>query len=78
VKLRAVGAGTAGLAAAAIAFALAQKSPEAPHAFVPRDPAVGEALPPFEATDQNGRTQTFASLRGSQGLVLVFFQSADW
>lgn len=76
----AVRAGVAGLAAAAFAVAivLAGKRPETPGGFATRGPSVGEALPPFEAVDQNGRVQTFESLRGPKGLVLVFFQSADW
>ncbi|MEO8361866.1 MAG: hypothetical protein ABI672_17665 [Vicinamibacteria bacterium] len=41
-------------------------------------PQVGQALPSFEAPDQNGKAQTFASLKGPNGLVLVFFRSADW
>jgi len=41
-------------------------------------PKVGEVLPAFEAKDQDGRTRTFASLKGPTGLVLVFFRSADW
>jgi hypothetical protein len=41
-------------------------------------PAVGEVVPAFSATDQNGRTQTLASVTGSKGAMLVFFRSADW
>ena len=41
-------------------------------------PRVGEALPSFEATDQTGRARDVASLKGPNGLVLVFFRSADW
>ena len=41
-------------------------------------PAIGESLPAFEAADQNGRMRDFASLKGPNGLVLVFFRSADW
>jgi len=41
-------------------------------------PAVGQALPPFEAKDQHGQPRDFASLKGPNGLVLVFFRSADW
>ena len=41
-------------------------------------PAVGEKIPPFEAVDHSGKTQTFASLRGPKGLVLLFHRSADW
>jgi len=41
-------------------------------------PNVGERIPAFEATDQHGRRQTFESLRGPKGALLVFFRSADW
>ena len=41
-------------------------------------PAVGDRLPAFEAVDQDGRPRTFESLRGPEGLVLLFFRSADW
>lgn len=64
------------LIAGAIGFALIQESPEGP--FTPRGPAVGERLPAFELADQAGVLRSFDSLRGPRGLVLVFFQSADW
>jgi hypothetical protein len=62
--------------------ALADESPaaEIPPA-VPveqRGIAVGEKIPAFEAVDQFGRTQTFESLVGPKGLVLLFVRSADW
>jgi peroxiredoxin len=41
-------------------------------------PEVGQRIPAFEAKDQNGTTQTLASLRGPKGLVLLFVRSADW
>lgn len=41
-------------------------------------PAVGEVVPAFSATDQNGRIQTLASVMGAKGAMLVFFRSADW
>ena len=41
-------------------------------------PPVGSRIPDFEAFDQNGNRQTFATLRGPQGLVLMFVRSADW
>jgi hypothetical protein len=66
------------LIAAVIAFALLQKSPELEVPFAPRGPAIGEPLPPFELADQSGVLRDFESLRGPSGLVLVFFQSADW
>ena len=41
-------------------------------------PAVGETVPAFSATDQNGRTQSLSSVMGAKGAMLVFFRSADW
>jgi hypothetical protein len=41
-------------------------------------PAVGNPIPAFETIDHTGRKQTFASLRGEKGLVLLFIRSADW
>jgi hypothetical protein len=38
----------------------------------------GARIPAFSLQDQNGRTQTFASIKGPKGAVLVFFRSADW
>jgi cytochrome oxidase Cu insertion factor (SCO1/SenC/PrrC family) len=69
---------TGALVVGAVAFALAQKSPEVEQAFSPRGPSVGERLPAFELPDQKGVVRNFDSLRGPRGLVLVFFQSADW
>jgi hypothetical protein len=68
------------LSAAVLILALAQ--PPAADAEPP-DPAtlgprVGDALPAFTARDQDGRLRDFASLAGSNGLVLLFFRSADW
>ncbi len=41
-------------------------------------PVVGQTLPAFEVKDSKGVTRTFESLKGPEGLVLVFFRSADW
>ena len=41
-------------------------------------PEIGTRVPNFEASDQNGKIQNFASLRGPKGLVLMFVRSADW
>lgn len=41
-------------------------------------PLAGQVLPAFEAKDATGATRTFDSLKGPNGLVLVFFRSADW
>jgi len=41
-------------------------------------PAVGQTIPSFSATDQDGRTQTLQSIMGPNGAMVVFFRSADW
>ncbi len=41
-------------------------------------PRVGKAIPPFEAADQFGRKQTFETIRGPAGALIVFIRSADW
>jgi hypothetical protein len=41
-------------------------------------PEVGQQVPAFVAQDQNGRTETFRSITGPKGAMLVFFRSADW
>jgi len=45
---------------------------------VPTGPAVGAAIPTFEAVDLNGNRQTLSTLTGPKGMMLVFFRSADW
>jgi peroxiredoxin len=40
--------------------------------------AVGETILAIETVDQNGHLQTFDSLKGKQGLLLLFSRSADW
>jgi cytochrome oxidase Cu insertion factor (SCO1/SenC/PrrC family) len=68
------------LPALALATTLAgqQQQQPAPRVTIKTGPAVGDAIPAFEATDQAGKTRTLASLTGSKGLMLVFFRSADW
>jgi len=41
-------------------------------------PSIGQRLIAFEARDQNGALRTLDSLKGPNGLVMVFFRSADW
>jgi len=40
--------------------------------------AKGDRIPEFQLSDQNGRVQTFESVRGPKGAMLVFYRSADW
>ncbi|PYQ16496.1 MAG: hypothetical protein DMF80_04885 [Acidobacteria bacterium] len=66
---------------ATLALAVMQPVPAAsPQPLDPATlgPAVGQTIPAFEAQDQEGRRRDFASLEGPNGLVLVFFRSADW
>jgi len=41
-------------------------------------PPVGSRIPRIEATDHMGAAATLKSLRGENGLLLVFSRSADW
>ena len=40
--------------------------------------AEGQIAPPFKATDQFGHEQTNQTIAGKNGMVLLFFRSADW
>ena len=52
-------------------------APSAP-AAVPTGPNVGEPLPDFRLSDQNGTSKTLRSVLGPKGAMIVFFRSADW
>ncbi|MBS1817604.1 MAG: redoxin domain-containing protein [Acidobacteria bacterium] len=41
-------------------------------------PQVGQTVPDFSLTDQNGKTWTRQSIMGPKGAMLVFYRSADW
>lgn len=41
-------------------------------------PQVGQKVPEFRLSDQNGKIQTLESIMGPKGAMLVFFRSADW
>ena len=41
-------------------------------------PQVGDVVPAFTLTDQNGQTHTLESIMGPNGAMLVFSRSADW
>lgn len=66
------------VAGASTATASGQSAP-APAVDVDRlGPKVGEAVPDFRLTDQNGVTRTLASILGPKGALLVLYRSADW
>lgn len=39
---------------------------------------VGDGIPAFRAADQFGKERDFDNLKGPNGLVMLFFRSADW
>ena len=41
-------------------------------------PQTGSRVPDFTLVDQKGQSRTLASLMGPNGVMLVFFRSADW
>ena len=41
-------------------------------------PQIGERVPDFALTDQNGRVRTRDSILGPNGAILLFHRSADW
>jgi hypothetical protein len=47
-------------------------------ATVPTGPNPGDTAPDFRLQDQNGAWKSLHSLMGPQGLMLVFYRSADW
>lgn len=66
------------LAVGALTLAPAMMSAQSENKPLSTGPAVGKKIPPFEAVDQSGRRQTFETLRGPNGLLLLFYRSADW
>ena len=68
----------ASLAAGAAAQTKPARKTSNTESKLPTGPAVGQKIPPFEAVDQNGKRQTFESLKGPNGLLLLFHRSADW
>ena len=41
-------------------------------------PQVGQVVPDFRLSDQNGKIWTRASIMGAKGALLLFYRSADW
>jgi hypothetical protein len=62
------------VAASVIALALVQAQPDVEKI----GPQVGERVPDFSLVDQSGTTRTLQSVAGKNGVMLVFFRSADW
>ena len=58
--------------------AQAQKTAVARSESMNPGPKIGEIIPDFDARDQDGNKRTFWDLRGSNGLLLLVYRSADW
>jgi hypothetical protein len=58
------------------ASALAQG--KRPALILKTGPEIGQPIPPFRLPDQHGRKQTFETIRGPKGALIVFHRSADW
>ena len=44
-----------------------------------KGPKVGTTIPhTLDARDQHSKTQSFESLKGQRGLILIFTRSFDW
>ena len=41
-------------------------------------PEIGERIPDFEASDQNGDLVSLSDVMGPNGAMIVFVRSADW
>jgi hypothetical protein len=63
------------VAAAVLISAAAAQNPTDPTKLGPQ---VGEKAVPFTLPDQNGAPRDTAALAGPNGMMLVFFRSADW
>ncbi|MGE3512360.1 MAG: hypothetical protein AB7N65_26135 [Vicinamibacterales bacterium] len=73
---------TAGIALAILLVVapdmMAQPAPGTPIDLSTLGPKVGERVPDFKLTDQDGKAWTRDSIMGPKGAMLVFFRSADW
>jgi peroxiredoxin len=45
---------------------------------VPSGPKIGETVPDFRLSNQDGTEKTLRSVLGPKGALLVFYRSADW
>lgn len=41
-------------------------------------PEVGEKIPALDARDQHGKMRSFDDLKGPEGLLVLFYRTADW
>ena len=61
-----------------VAASAQEKSPEPKGATPSAGLPVGAKAPSFALRDQFDRIQSNATLKGPNGMLLLFFRSADW
>ena len=77
--LLAAGAFTVGLAAGGCGRSSNRMSPTPePHPVVGGALQLGQRIPELRSVDQFGKDRDFQDLKGPQGLIILFFRSADW
>jgi hypothetical protein len=63
-----------GVAVTALAFF----STPAAQAEIATGPEVGTKIPDIQTLDQHGKIRSFEDLSGSEGLLILFYRTADW
>ena len=63
-----------GMAVTALAFFSAL----AAQAEIATGPEVGTKIPDIQSIDQHGKIRSFEDLSGSEGLLILFYRTADW
>ena len=66
------------LASTTIEFSSHAMQTRAPVDVSSLGPQVGQLVPNFNLSDQNGRVWTRDSILGPNGAILLFHRSADW
>ncbi|MGD8808996.1 MAG: hypothetical protein PVG24_05290 [Gammaproteobacteria bacterium] len=67
------------LAGALLTVPMAAQATDGASDKLGKGPEIGAPIPhSLAATDQNGKAQDFASLKGERGLVLLFARSLGW
>jgi hypothetical protein len=70
--------GTSAVPAAIAAAALSLFFAATARAEIATGPEVGETIPDIRTYDQHGKMRTFEDLRGPEGLLVLFYRTADW
>ncbi len=63
-----------GMAVTALAFF----SAPAAQVEIATGPEVGTKIPDIQTLDQHGKIRSFEDLSGSEGLLILFYRTADW